>query len=80
VHFLSDIIRSDENDLAHSADLIRKGAENYRLLIEKAPFPIVITKLSDRTILEINNEAADLFSIIPYERIGKKYQNDLSQQ
>jgi PAS domain S-box-containing protein len=61
-----------KNDLAHSADLIQKGAENYRLLIEKAPFPIVITKLSDRTILEINNEAADLFSIIPSERIGKK--------
>ncbi|HOJ95498.1 MAG TPA: PAS domain S-box protein [Methanospirillum sp.] len=60
-----------KNDLANAVAQIQKGAENYRLLIENAPFPIVITKYSDNTIIVINKKAAELFSIDPSEKTGK---------
>lgn len=59
------------NDLELAAHEVKKGAENYRALIENAPFPIVITKLDDNGILVMNKEAADLFGIHPFERSGK---------
>ncbi len=60
-----------KNTLAWAMVQIQKGADNYRLLIENAPFPIVITKFADNTILVINKKAAELFSVDPSERIGK---------
>lgn len=60
-----------KNDLANAVVQIQKGAENYRLLIENAPFPIVITKYSDNTIIVINKKAAELFSLDPKEKTGK---------
>lgn len=60
-----------KNDLANAVVQIQKGAENYRLLIENAPFPIVITKYSDNTIIVINKKAAELFSLDPKDKTGK---------
>lgn len=60
-----------KNELAAAVMQVQKGAENHRHLIEYAPFPIVITKYVDNTILVMNKKAAELFSIDPTERIGK---------
>ena len=60
-----------KNQLACAILEIHKGAENYRLLIENAPFPITITKSGDNTILVMNKRAVELFSVDPSERIGK---------
>lgn len=60
-----------KNRLAFALKQLEIGSENYRSLIEHAPFPIIVTKLSDQTILLINNEATKLFAINPDEKFGK---------
>ena len=53
---------------------LRKSEENYRYLIDFAPFPVVIIRACDHTIIMINQRTAELFSIDPGSVIGKGVQ------
>lgn len=63
------------NLLNQKTDDLKKGEDNYRNLIEMAPFPVVISRLSDSTLLMINHRTAEIFEVEPSEVIGKEVQN-----
>lgn len=62
-------------ELLEKARAIKISEENYRSLIDLAPFPVVITRLSDSTIIMINQRTAKLFSIDPSTVVGEEVQN-----
>jgi diguanylate cyclase (GGDEF)-like protein/PAS domain S-box-containing protein len=50
---------------------LRASEENYRTLTETAPFPVVVTSLSDNTVLYVNHRAETQFHIRRSEAIGR---------
>jgi len=66
------IIRKEE--LQRQTNELRKSEENNRIILEQAPFPIVITRISDSTIRFANQEASDYFSKEPSGVLGNHVQ------
>jgi len=50
---------------------LQQSEERYRVLIEQAPFPIVISRLTDSRVLYINPRALTMFGMPAAEAIGR---------
>ncbi|PWR76255.1 PAS domain S-box protein [Methanospirillum stamsii] len=61
-----------KNKLAHAMNEICENAENCRAMVENAPFPIIVTKYLDNSILVMNKEAKILFLENPEDNVEKK--------
>ena len=59
-----------QTQLRISTEALKKSEESFRFLIQRAPFPVVISRRSDSTIMMINQQIADLFSVDPIATIG----------
>lgn len=46
---------------------LQESEERYRNLLESAPFPVVVTRISDGTVIYINQRAAERF-LVPQEQ------------
>ncbi|MDD2720202.1 MAG: EAL domain-containing protein [Gallionella sp.] len=57
------------------SDSLHKSEENYRNLVEAAPFPVVISRLTNGELLYGNRRAELMFGIIQNEGIGKPASN-----
>ncbi len=51
---------------------LRESESRYRVLLENAPFPIVITAMDDHTVLFINRRAEQVFAISAADAVGLK--------
>ncbi|GAB4301529.1 MAG: hypothetical protein Kow0096_22460 [Thiohalomonadaceae bacterium] len=60
----------DVTERSRLQEQLRTSEENYRALAETAPFPAVVTSLSDNTVLYINHRAETHFGIRREEAIG----------
>lgn len=47
---------------------LRNSEERFRLMVEAAPFPMVVSKISDQTVIYSNPRALELFGFF----VGKK--------
>lgn len=53
-------------------DELRASEERFRLMVEAAPFPMIVTRLADHTVLYTNPRASERFGLSQQEAIGKK--------
>jgi len=56
----------------HQENELRSSEERFRFMVEAAPFPLVITRLADQSVLYINHLASELFRVLPEEAVGRK--------
>ena len=64
-------------------ELVRTNERQYRGLIEGAPFPVVISRVKDGTILYLNDAAAGLFKLTPEPNqhlVAANFYNDPSER
>jgi PAS domain S-box-containing protein len=62
----------DITERRKAEELLRAKEQQYRRLIEAAPFPVVITRFSDNTLLYINQAASELFKVSMDDVVGRK--------
>ena len=60
----------DVTERVRLQEQLRNSEENYRALAENAPFPVVVTRLSDNTVLFINRRAEEQFAVDRQEAVG----------
>lgn len=60
-----------KNEFIKQTQELRTSEKNYRALLELAPFPIVISRISDSIIRFINQRTAEFFHIDETGAIGK---------
>lgn len=53
-----------------TASALRESEQRYRTLMEIAPFPVVVTRISDSTVVLINKRAAERFGVDSASAIG----------
>ncbi len=53
-------------------ELLRAREEQYRVLVEAAPFPVVISRPEDGVVLYLNQMASDLFKVPPKDWVRLK--------
>lgn len=63
--------RRIEQELRKTNELLVNTEERYRLLIENAEFPILVTALTDARVLYINKRAAVFFGLPVREAVGE---------
>lgn len=51
---------------------LRRSEEGFRLIVESAPFPMVVIKVSDSTVLYTNPRAIELFGVYGEDAIGEE--------
>jgi PAS domain S-box-containing protein len=68
----SDTVAAELQDQA--AEAIRQSEEQFRLIAEAAPVPVLISNIADGVILYANNIAGSTFGIAPSELIGRSTQ------
>jgi PAS domain S-box-containing protein len=69
----SDTVEAELQDQA--AEAIRQSEEQFRLIAEAAPVPVLISNITDGTILYANEIAGSTFSIPLSELIGRSTQD-----
>lgn len=74
-HFyrLSRTLRREMAERAQAEQDLRASEERHRLLVSAAPFPVVITRLSDGLLRFINPSAAQVFGIDPSDLTETEY-------
>ena len=60
-----------EQELRQTNELLGNSEERYRLLIENAEFPVLVTALTDARVLFINERAALFFGLPAREAVGE---------
>ena len=63
--------RKIDQDLRKTNELLRNSEERYRLLIENAEFPVLVTALTDARVLFVNQRAAHFFGVPAREAVGE---------
>ena len=59
-------------DISIKTEELKRSEDKYRTLFEIAPFPVVISRLSDNRLRLINHRTAEIFDVNVSEVIGKK--------
>jgi len=54
---------------------VREAEGNVRRLFEASPLPLVLTRLSDGTVRQVNQAAAAFFKVDPQEALGRRAQD-----
>lgn len=67
-------------ELQAANDAVRTSEERLRAVSEATPVPLVITRLSDTTILSANTPLCDLFGVPPQRIIGQLARNFIIDQ
>jgi len=52
--------------------IMRENEARFRMMVDVAPFPLLLTSLVDQSVLYLNRLAADLFHVVQEEAIGQK--------
>lgn len=53
-----------------TASALRESEQRYRTLVEIAPFPVVVTRISDNKIVLVNRRGTERFGVDPASAIG----------
>jgi diguanylate cyclase (GGDEF)-like protein/PAS domain S-box-containing protein len=68
---LNVAIRREVEDRARTEAHLRLLEERYRILVENAPFPIVITRLEDGKMMYVNPSMTQKFELTQEQALGK---------
>lgn len=72
---LNSTLQAEMAERSRTEQNLRALENRYRLLVENAPFPIVISRLEDATMLYINPQAASKYEINQNHAIGRSAMN-----
>lgn len=61
---------TDITERKRTEEILQQSEERYRTLIESAPFPVIITRLSDSKILYLNTLAVKRFGVSRKDALG----------
>ena len=81
---LEDLVRERTEELAAANRLLQQGEEYFRRIFEANPFPLVLTRQADSTVVTANQAAADYVEIALPELLVTQllpyYANPLERQ
>lgn len=68
---LNRSLRAEVAERRSAQDRLQQSEERYRLLVEKAPFPVILSRADDGSVLYVNSRAEQVFAISESEVAGK---------
>ncbi|MEI7893806.1 MAG: diguanylate cyclase [Myxococcales bacterium] len=69
---LNRSLRTEMARTAQSQAVLRMAEGRFRVMVDVAPFPLVLTRLADHTVFYINHWASALFGMPQQEALGKQ--------
>ncbi len=61
----------DVTERARMEAQLRENEARFRLMVDALPLPLVLTRLSDNTLLYLNPPAGELFGVAPADAVGR---------